>query len=112
MLKNVGTMDAYLRVTGGLMMVALGAAAAARRPGLGQMVMVALGAGKVAEGITRYDPMFHAMGWSTMEKTPAAEWQDKAAGVADQVSRSAERAADRSADTADRITRRAEEYLT
>lgn len=112
MLKNVGTMDAYLRITGGLMMVALGAAAAARRPGLGQMLMVTLGAGKVAEGITRYDPMFHAMGWSTLEKTRADEWMFKATDAADRVSRAADEAIDRASDGAARIARKAEEYLT
>ena len=105
MLKNVGTMDAYLRVTGGLMLLAFGAAAMVRRPGLSQVLIIGLGAAKVAEGITRYDPMMHAIGWSTVEKKPAAEIADRVSGVMTQGMDDPTRATNR-------IARKAEEYLS
>ncbi len=99
--QNIGTMDAYLRVSGGLMMVALGAAAMTRRSGLGSFLAVALGSMKVAEGVTRYDPMYDAMGISTLEKSPAK-----------QLARLAGKATDMDSEATERLTRKAEEYLT
>lgn len=108
MVKNVGTMDAYLRVTGGLMMVALGTAAMVRRPGLTKVLMIGLGAAKVAEGITHYDPMYRAIGWSTLEKNPMTEMADMVTRAADAATDQAGHVADQVADTTERMTDRAE----
>ena len=56
--KNVGRMDAYVRISAGLMMVSLGIM---KHKGW----MAALGSMKVAEGITRYCPVLDALNLST-----------------------------------------------
>lgn len=97
----MGTVDAYLRLSGGLMMVALGAAAMSRRSGLGSLLAVAVGSLKVAEGLTRYDPMYDAMGISTVEKMMPFP-----------VERAVDKAMSGASETVDRLAKRAEEYLT
>lgn len=57
--KNVGRMDAYVRISAGLMMVSLGIM---KHKGW----MAALGSMKVAEGITRYCPLLDALNLSTL----------------------------------------------
>ena len=57
--KNVGRMDAYVRISAGLMMVSLGIM---KHKGW----MAALGSMKVAEGITRYCPVLDALNLSTL----------------------------------------------
>src|SRR5690554_1175185 len=56
--KNVGTLDAYIRITLGFMM--LGGGIMKKCP-----VKIAIGSGKIAEGITRFCPMLHVLGIST-----------------------------------------------
>ena len=57
--KNVGRMDAYVRISAGLMMVSLGIM---KHKGW----MAALGSMKVAEGIPRYCPVLDALNLSTL----------------------------------------------
>ncbi|MCL5676379.1 MAG: DUF2892 domain-containing protein [Firmicutes bacterium] len=101
MTKNVGRVDAYVRLSGGLMLVAFGAAAMSRRINLGSVLAITLGSMKVAEGITRYDPMFDAMGISTRVQTPLEEVTDTAAV-----------ARDKAQEVTDRLAKKAEEYLS
>ena len=56
---NIGIVDAYLRLFGGLTLLALGAGRKFGRAG--SICAVLLGASKVAEGITRYCPMYDLM---------------------------------------------------
>ncbi|WP_425449646.1 YgaP family membrane protein [Dethiothermospora halolimnae] len=58
MKKNVGDLDAYLRITGGLTMFGVGVAKDSSS-------LIALGAMKVAEGITRFCPALYMLGIST-----------------------------------------------
>lgn len=58
MKKNIGTLDAYLRITMGLTM--LGTGIIKKSP-----LKVGFGSGKVAEGITRFCPVMHLMGINT-----------------------------------------------
>lgn len=62
--KNVGTIDAYVRLTLGL--AALTWATTGK---LGKWTgwVTLLGAMKVAEGVTRYSPLLAALGTSTLE---------------------------------------------
>lgn len=83
------------------MMVALGAAAMSRRTGIGSLLAVALGSMNVAEGLTRYDPMYDAMGISTVEKMTSAPMQ-----------RAADKVTGAASEAVDRLAKRAEEYLT
>lgn len=101
MTKNVGRVDAYVRVSGGLMLVAFGTAAMARRPSLGSVLAVAVGSMKVAEGITRYDPMFDALGISTRSKTPLK-----------QAAETAGTATDKAEEVTERLAKKAEEYFS
>ena len=59
--KNVGNLDAYVRIWGGLLLLGIGI----NRESYGLM---AVGAGKVAEGVTRFCPMLHMLGISTVEE--------------------------------------------
>lgn len=62
--RNVGRLDAYLRITLGLATLVWGAS---RRLGWWGPVLTLAGAMKVAEGITGYCPMLHALGARTTE---------------------------------------------
>lgn len=66
--KNVGTLDAYVRTVVGVTMVACGTARAARRPGALSDFLVVFGGMKIAEGVTRFDPLWSALGISTMDQ--------------------------------------------
>jgi len=66
MRKNVGTWDAIMRITIGLVGLAWSSARMARHPYRGFPVLVAILSGmKVAEGITRFCPMLHLLGTRT-----------------------------------------------
>ena len=54
--ENIGVADAYLRLFGGLTLLALGAGRKLGRTG--SILAVLFGASKVAEGITRYCPVY------------------------------------------------------
>lgn len=62
MQKNVGTVDALIRITVGLLGLAYGVGRMSRRPYRTPWLLMALSAMKVAEGVTRFCPMLYAMG--------------------------------------------------
>lgn len=63
--ENIGVADAYLRLWGGLTLLALGAGRKLGR--IGSFVAVLLGASKVAEGITRYCPVYDMMDLTSLD---------------------------------------------
>ena len=63
MKKNVGEIDRYLRITLGLVMLGQGI-------NRDSNLWMALGAMKVAEGITRYCPMLDMLGINTTKSHP------------------------------------------
>jgi hypothetical protein len=65
MRKNVGTIDAMLRITFGLLGLAYGIGRMSRRPYRTPWLLMAMSAMKVAEGMTRFCPMLYAMGTHT-----------------------------------------------
>lgn len=83
MRKNVGTTDALIRITGGLLGLAYGIGKMSRRPYNAPWLLMAFSAMKVAEGITRHCPMYRAMGINTRsEKGMQDMWsQAKDKGV-------------------------------
>lgn len=58
MKKNVGDIDAYMRITTGLTMLGYGIVKESKKS-------MIIGSMKVAEGITRFCPMFYIMGLSS-----------------------------------------------
>ncbi len=60
MQKNIGTVDQYLRLVSGT--IALVSAVQTRRNPLAQAALTTYGAMKVAEGITGWCPLMHALG--------------------------------------------------
>ncbi len=67
--QNVGTLDSWVRVAGGLFLLALGTSGRLGR--VGSVVSMALGAGTVADGVTRYCPYYKMTGVSTVERDQA-----------------------------------------
>lgn len=65
MRKNVGTIDATIRITVGLLGLAYGIGKMSRRPYRAPWLLMTLSAMKVAEGFTRFCPMLYAMGSNT-----------------------------------------------
>jgi|GEM_PF-2546785 len=65
MRKNVGTIDATIRITTGLLGLAYGIGKMSSRGGRTPWLLMTLSAMKVAEGITRYCPMLDAIGTDT-----------------------------------------------
>ncbi|OUQ90004.1 hypothetical protein B5G50_02260 [Brevibacillus brevis] len=63
--KNVGRTDAMIRITGGLLGLAYGIGKMSRRPSKTPWLLMAFSAMKVAEGATRFCPMYAAMGINT-----------------------------------------------
>ncbi|WP_429843641.1 YgaP family membrane protein [Brevibacillus sp. FIR094] len=63
--KNVGRTDAMIRMTGGLLGLAYGIGRMSRRPYNAPWLLMAFSAMKVAEGATRFCPMYAAMGINT-----------------------------------------------
>lgn len=63
--ENVGVVDAYLRIFGGLTLLALGAGRKLGRTS--SILAVVLGASKVAEGMTRYCPLYDLLDLSSAE---------------------------------------------
>lgn len=60
--KNVGDLDAYLRITGGLSMLGIGIARKSSS-------LIFLGSMKVAEGITRFCPLLYLLNFSTVDNS-------------------------------------------
>jgi len=80
MRKNVGTIDATIRITMGLLGLAYGIGRMAQRPSRTPWLLMAMSAMKVAEGATRYCPMLGALGISTrkgMDIQPSREADTK-----------------------------------
>lgn len=70
MKKNVGRLDALMRITFGLTGVAWGTARMVRHPNRsGPLTVTLLSAMKVAEGVTRFCPMLYMMGLSSATKS-------------------------------------------
>jgi hypothetical protein len=59
MTKNVGELDAYCRITGGLTLLGIGIMGSSK-------TLTFLGAMKVAEGITRFCPMMYLLNMNTL----------------------------------------------
>jgi Protein of unknown function (DUF2892) len=62
MRKNVGTTDAMIRITAGLLGLAYGVGSMSRRPYRTPWILMSLSAMKIAEGVTRFCPMYASMG--------------------------------------------------
>ena len=63
MKRNVGLLDAYIRLTFGLFLLGLGIARLVRRPNRAfPRFLLLAGAMRIAEGITRFCPLFLALG--------------------------------------------------
>lgn len=67
MQRNVGTTDAIIRITGGLLGLAYGIGKMSRRPHNAPWLLMAFSAMKVAEGATRFCPMYKALGINTIK---------------------------------------------
>ncbi|UFJ41017.1 DUF2892 domain-containing protein [Brevibacillus humidisoli] len=67
MRKNVGTLDATIRITAGIMGLAYSVGRMSRRPYRTPWMLMFLSAMKVAEGVTRFCPMLYSMGTSTRD---------------------------------------------
>lgn len=78
--KNVGTADALIRITGGLLGLAYGIGKMSRRPYNTPWLLMAFSAMKVAEGVTRTCPMYSAMGISTRSEKGMQNIWDQAKG--------------------------------
>lgn len=65
MRKNVGTLDAMLRITFGLLGLSYGIGRMARRPSRTPWFLMSMSAMKVAEGVTRFCPMLAMFGRDT-----------------------------------------------
>lgn len=58
--KNVGKIDSYMRLTLGFSMLGFGIAKKSD-------LLILLGAGKIAEGITRFCPVLYLLGITTID---------------------------------------------
>ncbi|NGQ97020.1 DUF2892 domain-containing protein [Brevibacillus sp. SYP-B805] len=67
MRKNVGTIDATVRITLGFLGLAYGIGRMSRRPYRAPWLLMALSAMKIAEGMTRFCPMLYAMRANTLK---------------------------------------------
>ncbi|MEJ8547668.1 YgaP family membrane protein [Brevibacillus borstelensis] len=68
MRRNVGTVDAMIRITAGLVGLAYGVGKMSRRPHRTPWLLMTMSAMKVAEGATRFCPMLYAMDTDTVTK--------------------------------------------
>jgi len=60
MRQNVGQLDAYIRISGGLTLLGWGVSKKS-------MPAMAIGAMKVAEGVTKFCPMLYLLGLDTLK---------------------------------------------
>lgn len=74
--KNVGTTDAIIRITGGLLGLAYGIGKMSRRPYNAPWLLMAFSAMKVAEGVTRHCMMYRALGINTGSEKGMRGMQD------------------------------------
>lgn len=75
--KNVGTIDAIMRISFGLLGLAYGAGKMSRRPYRTPGFLMFFSAMKVAEGVTRFCPMLKLMGVSTRKEDMLRMMLDK-----------------------------------
>lgn len=80
MQKNVGRTDAMIRITGGLLGLAYGIGKMSRRPYNTPWLLMGLSAMKVAEGATRFCPMYAALGINSRKQNGMQTIMDKAKG--------------------------------
>ncbi len=66
MKKNVGNLDAHLRLLAGFSLLGIGIIRSSK-------AMVTLGAMKIATGISRYCPILHMLKLSTLEQDSSLE---------------------------------------
>ncbi|MDP3487157.1 MAG: DUF2892 domain-containing protein [Bacillota bacterium] len=66
MRQNVGQLDAYIRITGGLTLFGWGISKKS-------MPAIAAGSMKVAEGVTRFCPMLYLLGLDTLKPDTLGE---------------------------------------
>lgn len=66
MQKNVGTVDATIRITLGLLGLAYGVGKMTRRPHRTPWLLMTMSAMKVAEGVTRFCPMLYSAKMNTL----------------------------------------------
>lgn len=79
MKKNVGTLDAHLRLFAGFSLLGVGVIKSSK-------TMVTLGAMKIATGISRYCPILHMLRLSTLEQdSPLKEFAQKIPEYADKM---------------------------
>jgi len=64
--KNVGRLDAYIRISTGIMMTGMGIMR-------DKSWLVAMGSMKIAEGITRYCPILDLIGYTTLPEEECLE---------------------------------------
>ncbi|CAJ1004206.1 YgaP family membrane protein [Brevibacillus aydinogluensis] len=84
MQKNVGTVDALIRITVGLLGLAYGVGRMSRRPYRTPWLLMALSAMKVAEGVTRFCPMLYAMGVNSCDRAGMQNMLSKAKDMRNQ----------------------------
>lgn len=77
MQRNVGRVDAMIRITAGLVGLAYGIGKMNRRPHRTPWVLLTMSAMKVAEGATRFCPMLYAMDMDTVTKKGMTKVADK-----------------------------------
>ncbi|MCG5253598.1 DUF2892 domain-containing protein [Brevibacillus sp. NSP2.1] len=77
MQRNVGTTDAIIRMTGGLLGLAYGIGKMSRRPYNAPWLLMAFSAMKVAEGATRFCPMYKALGINTIKANGMSGMMDQ-----------------------------------
>lgn len=76
--KNVGTTDALIRITGGLLGLAYGIGRMSRRPYNAPWLLMTFSAMKVAEGVTRNCLMYRALGINTRSEKGMQNIMDQA----------------------------------
>ena len=77
MSKNVGRTDAMIRIAGGLLGLAYGIGRMGRRPYRTPWLLMGFSAMKVAEGMTRFCPIYAALGISTDSRKERKQLLDK-----------------------------------
>jgi len=94
--QNIGVFDAYLRLFGGLSLLALGAGRKFGRTG--SIVAVLLGASKVAEGLTRYCPVYDLLDLTSVDG--GLRWSEREHPGVSASKRGASRSVEKRDDTA------------
>ncbi|MGD8191807.1 YgaP family membrane protein [Brevibacillus ginsengisoli] len=83
MQKNVGTIDASIRITLGLLGLAYGIGKMSRRPHRTPWLLMTMSAMKVAEGVTGFCPMLYGMGVETRTEQGMEKAKKKLSRIGD-----------------------------